>query len=532
LVSNSGDQSSGLDASGANRSSFFAKALPAMIIAVAMIWVLAEGALIAPAQKLSPDANSYLDIARNLSRGEGFVLKNNIYQSWLGTKRGALAYQQPVYPVFLAALRVFKNHVSAAILANALFSALALLFLYAAWRTFLDPWKAALALWPIAFSDSLYTAVSQPLTEASALCLVAAAFPLLFASKPKIVPAGLLLGFSMVLRAANIFGIVGLVAGCVFAFKEDRGKIILKLIVATFAPLILFQVIGWLLTGDLYPGYGPDARIFRMTRDYGGAAYQPAAPALRFLGVVTASIFAKMLYHNVTLHLWELFLDSGPALFLLALLGLRESRDKYPRALFAYAVGHVLLLSLAYYFIHTLESVRYALSPLAVLPALALVGLDRIAGRFPWRKNARIFLTVALVALVSLANANRTLTHLKADLRQYFDPEVRRIYIDEPAKWVTERTARDDLLATNYMINSFRFDRPVVSLPIDRQLSPKTLDSFLKYFKPKAVLVDDGNEFQDAWRDLKYLDVVRECGYELRDSNERFKLLVCASCAM
>jgi hypothetical protein len=495
------------------------------LTAIASVWVLVIGLSAAPCEKLTPDASAYLDLARQLARGAGFVLRYDEYQAWVGIERGAWFYQQPILPLVFSLVMRLARPILAANALNTVFAAAAVWCFALAWRRVLPNWQAALAVLPLAASPGFYAVYTTPLAEPLALFMVGAALWLLFARPDRHWLAGLLLGASVLLRAANLFLLVGLSVGYAAVQGRAKWREALRFALVLVGPYVIYAALGLLLTGELYPAYGPDARTFRLTRDFGGALYDPGF-GLAFAGKITFGVFGQMLARNALPHLSQLAGAVGWFVFGSALLGWLYRRvtgqGRLASLLLAAALAQIVLLSLTFHFLHELEATRYAVPVLPFALPLAIGAWDRAATIARRRVNPAV-IVASIVFVLTAAAAWRTVSAWRDDRRQYLDPAVRAVYFEQPAAWTQARLAATERLATNFNLQAFRFDRPVVSLPINRQLNETSLRRFLLAYQPAGLLVDAANPLQPEWGESKYHHLVAQAGYRPVAANERFR---------
>lgn len=508
---------------------FIKRLLAALIISLSLAWILWLGISSAKFQKLVPDANLYMDVARHINRGDGFVLSLNIRQAWIGNYRQALTYQQPLYSAILSLLKFDERAVFRAILLNVVFSLATIPLLFFAWRKFLQDWVAALAVLPFALSASFYEVYSTPLSEPLSLLVLSTAF-LLFLSSDKYKGfSGFLFGLAFIARFSNVFGILGLLLVLAIEAKRDA-KGFFKFLIALVLPILIFEIAGFIVTGEWHPSYAQEAKIFRMTREHGGALYRSSYPALIFEGKITPKIFLLMLYHNVSAHLLHMISSTGWTTFILSIIGLfavrkiKESWKLY--AVFMFAITNLVMFSLAFYFSSFTEADRYSLLSFMLLLPLSVLGIQGISSKLRLSKSAEATIVALILVFLAATQGWKTYDKFKTERKQLTNPTVREVYFNQPVEWVNKYTSQNELIATNYYQVPFIFDRPVVCLPINKQLTQTNLKTFLLIHKPKAILVDLGNYQQPEWQNPIYRKILKEMEYKQVDFNERFVFYV------
>ena len=496
------------------------------IMAFCILWVLWFGLSASKMQRLVPDANIYLDVGRHINKGDGFTLSLNIRQGWVGNSRNALAYQQPFYSLILSLLKYDDKVVSSAVILNVAFTFLTIILLFIAWRNFLPSWQASLAILPFALSANLYDVYSTPLSEPFAMLVLAASLAVFLCSDKYRTLAGFLFGLSFLARAPNALGILGLLLVLVI---EDRKNLknFLAFFVALLLPILIFEVVGFLITGEWHPSYAKEARTFRLTRDYGGASYENAMPSLIFTGTITTKIFLMMVYHNVSSHLKYIISSIGWLTFFLSAIGALTAKwiekRKEILATFMFALASAVLFPFVFYFGTFIEA-RYSLPSLAIMLPLGVLGIQSIAQRIRIGKKVEIGLISLFLVCISAIQGVKTYKLFENNRAQYLNADVQRIFFNQPIEWIKDQTKPDALVATNYYQVPFLFNRPMVTLPINRQLTQNNLRKFLQVHKPKTILVDILNSQQIEWKNPIYLKILEESGYKQVDSNERFVL--------
>lgn len=500
-----------------------------LIILSCLIWIGIIGVKSAKFQKLVPDANLYMDVARHINRGDGFILSLNIRQAWVGNNRQALTYQQPIYSAILSLLRFDEHVVFKAVLLNVIFSLATISLLFLAWRKLLRDWIVALSILPFALSKSFYEVYSTPLSEPFSMLVLSAAFLFFLSSEKYKTLSGFLFGLAFLARFSNIFGIVGLLLVLAIEAKSDI-KGFLKFLIALVLPILIFEIVGFLLTGEWHPSYAQEAKVFRMTREHGGAIYQNSYPALLFSAKITPKIFFLMLYHNVSSHLLHMLSSIGWLTFILSIVGLfaiRKMKDGWKLyAVFMFAIANLVMFSFAFYFSNFTEADRYSLPSFALLLPMSALGIKEISRWFSLSRNTERI--VASLIFIFLATIQGWKTYIKffEEKTQFTNPIVKEVYFNQPVEWINKHTSKDELIATNYYQVPFIFDRPVVCLPINKQLTRTNLKAFLLIHKPKAILIDLGNYQQPEWQNPIYQKILEEMEYKLVDLNERFVFYV------
>ncbi|MBZ0272509.1 hypothetical protein K8I61_10760 [bacterium] len=511
------------------------------LFVAALVFPFCVAFVAAPIGKLSPDACVYQDIARHIAAGDGLVVSYNSYQSWIGPTRPAWFYQQPVYPLALAAIPD-DARIRGAIGLNGLCASALIGLVFLAARALSGPLVAAAVAAAVAASPAMAGVIATPLVEPMGLLAIFAGVHLMVREKPRPFTAGVILGASVLVRAANALTILPLLAGaCLAALTPRRSDTahetdgvplvaVIKTAIVTLGVFALVQIASFASIGAAYPAYGREARTLRLTRDFGGAGYRAIEPSLTFGGDISGGILARMLTHHSLDHLGSMFRVVGFAVLVLALFGAGVARTRRERAivwtLVAGGVGSVLLFALTFYFMPGIEAERYALVSSALLWPAAAFGLIRALSRSA--RGTRFAPTVAAGVAVAIAIAGGTLSfeRLRDDRSAIGTEDARRTLYDDPAAWIERDLPAGEPFATNFIVAACRFGRPVITLPIDHQATPRAVGQFLSVHQPRAILLDRVFDSDARYNDPAVRKAVLEAGFRAAGENERFTWLV------
>jgi 4-amino-4-deoxy-L-arabinose transferase-like glycosyltransferase len=369
---------------------------------------LSANAVVDPAH-LTPDGAHFLDIARAIQRGQGFVTRED-WPAWLDPPRLPTPepFKEPGYPFAIAALAPLVGGILPAARGLSLLAGLLIPF---------ATWALARRLWPdrrVAWVAALAAAASPVLIAMSAAVFAESTFTLLLtlafaacagASLADAALGGLALGLALLTRGQGLIAIPAL-AWLVASRPGGRGR---RLALATaVAALTLVPYAMWNLRHfgapghrelagmGVWPGADSFGLMLSLDRPPGALAYVIAHPAA-FVHVYWNGL-ARFLRHTLQHHLLGQFLLLAP-LALGVAVGLRRDGRLGPLALFA-APAVLLALSIDWY-------PRYfecVVPMLAIAVALGVVwAIDRVGDRRWGPLAARHVVALAAAGALVLA---------------------------------------------------------------------------------------------------------------------------------
>ena len=236
--------------------------------------------------RLNPDAVEYVDIARRLAAGEGYVLA--VKASHFGEPRvvhGGLAERAPLFPVLAATLLGAGGDARALQVMNALLAAACAALVCLIGAALFGRRAGALAGLLAATSPAVFSNMVPPMTEALAMSLLLLATWLLVrrAESPEprtFAAAGVVLGLAYLTRPTALVAAGALVLGVLLAARHRRSALApVAALVAGFAlaaaPISLYSLAE---RGSLaYPGQTYLYSVFRGGDVRDGAAGHPPA---------------------------------------------------------------------------------------------------------------------------------------------------------------------------------------------------------------------------------------------------------------
>lgn len=457
------------------------------------------------ATPVTADACIYLDIARNLVRGNGFSCSYNFYQYWAPTPLyyPAAGFIHPLFPLLASVVWFFFHSVDAVIIANVMVSGINALMLYLIVEKIYNSrvafWSALLVslLWPFELTSIL------PWSEQLHLLVLLIAVYFLVKNKDDCALnqtwVGVLLGISYLVRVSSIFNIFIIAAVIVFCFglTEKTLKRLVTFFLGFLAVLIPYQLFCFTRYGVFYPEYPLCAKIFGSSRMIGGY-YASVKPILRLSSGIQFNLNEIYLFHilrnflKFALMFLKIFGIFSLFFLIKSVLILRKKR--FDEILF-FSLGflHLIFFSVSFYWLPTawLETERYFLIPGTFWIPLVVASIDQFCTspkvRSMTRHGGWYFVIVMSYFLVFIS-----LPTLKMNfeyIRNRQEIGARKVRETEIFSWLRARTNPRDLIATTEYQYAFDLDRPIVSLPERRVINAKNMNAYLNIYRPGYVLL-------------------------------------------
>lgn len=445
----------------------------------------------------SSDTFLYLDIARHLQAGEGFLCTFNVYQFWRGIAAPALPFVHVGLSILLAAALSIGCSIKSLILGGFL-PAIVNGFLVAAIarRIYRD---RGLAFWAsVILVACVCTQITllRVLTEQWSLLITLLAV-LIFVSKEtwsRWSLAGLagLLFLGFVVRSAAVFYpyifALAMIAGRSGETRPWRQTVFFVSVYT--ALLILWEGFIFLRYGSFFPQY-PLAfkNYFLATRMTGGMFLDRTPALLSFSG---SGRFASVTAVNAAEMFYVLFCILRvlvvPALW--AAMSVLRRGSRAERLLLFLAAGQ-MAASLGFYpymVIGEFSWTRFLLLPAACLLILGGWGLRDFCVKFLPRTGKVFFHVVCAVILI--ANMYQAVRVLGVYWKEG-NGGVKEAGLKAAKGWVLSNTEKGDLIATSeYVVGNVGLERPVVVLPSHKTMSSNNLKDFLMVFSPQALLFE------------------------------------------
>jgi 4-amino-4-deoxy-L-arabinose transferase-like glycosyltransferase len=500
---------------------------PALWVALLTFVVYAPSA--ASVVRLNPDAVEYVDIARRLAAGEGYVL--GVKANHVGEARvvhGGLAERSPLFPVVAATLFRAGGDVRAVQVLNALLAAACAALVCLIGAALFGRRAGAPAGLLAAASPAAFATLVSPMTEPLAISLYLLATWLVVrrAESPgarTLAATGVVLGLGYLARPTALAAAGALAVGALLAARRRRSALApVGALVAGFAlaaaPISLHS-----LATRGSPAYSGQTYLYSVfrggdVRDGGYRADGPLPSPIDFITanadfVVAAAVENGVGYLEVLFLRGDWLLPLLPA-WPLALFAL--VRRQYPRAAWP-----ALLAAAGNFAVHALtwstDQDRYQLLTLLLLLPFAIDGLSRLGLEKLSRGSApRVTALHAAVLVVAVAwsptfvRAYRgefahgdDTVHARSDRGLSWIGPPQWVEDDSLARvldWIEARTERQDILAHGEPWPlTFFTERPATLLPTE--LSRQRLRTFLVEYRVAYVLLDGRDRDRRRYRD-------------------------------
>ncbi len=445
----------------------------------------------------SSDSFLYLDIAKNIATGKGFVTSFNGYQYWPGVSYPAISFIHIGLPLVLSFAYPVLKSVNAFISLNFILGFLNCLLLFAIVRKmYRDRALAAWAVFLYVSSVSLEIVLFRILTEPWSLALLFIA-TLVFISPararfaPKAAILACLLALACLFRSSSIIYAPGFFLAMLLNSESglrQRAKEAFVFL-GVFLCLVAFFEFGiFLKFNSFFPQYPAAFKNFYASTFLVGGQFFDHQPVVRPLIAELAPVHAGQNFFNAMRVLFCIL----RVFCLFALLRVAivfKTRQK----------GEILLLTIAliqlastlflypYMEIHEFEMVRFLILPAIALAVLGLRGWRDFTVRFFPRTKTFIF--HAVIFIVFLSNFYQSFTVLKVYWQEEESGKVGEL--SAIADWVKKHTKESDLIAsTEFIYGGVYLDRPVVAMPFFKTLDQINLRKFLSIYSPKVLIFE------------------------------------------
>ncbi len=494
-------------------------------ISVPELWlaILGIGLYAPPAMRvaqLSPDAVEYIDIARRLAAGEGFLLGIKAYHvGGNDILHDGMAERAPLYPILAALLLRTGAGLAGLQFANVVLAGLCIVLVCGLGRTLFGRQVGVLTGLLAVASPVLLVRLVPPMTEAlsASLTLLAVWLVTRFGSPPRaaaFVSAGAALGLAYLMRPTVAALAVALPLG--WLLMRCRGQALGRPLAAFGVGVLAFvapvSVYSLLTRGTLsYSGQSYLYAVFRDADVLRNGFRGPLPTPLEFVTDNAAFVVAAIAentrsYSGLLLFDVDWLLPLAPAwpvaLWMLA-------RGRYPRRVWpALVVAAINFLTYAATWANFQE--RYQLMTLMLLLPFAVhglsgLGLDRLVWSFgPIRTGRITLLHLVVLAVVFVWSATLVRqyggtftyggepvgTRTDRDLRWTGPPRwVQDGDLTRLLDWIDARTEVDDSLAHGQPWPlTFFTGRSSTLLPI--RLDQPRLQQFVEWYRVGYVVID------------------------------------------
>lgn len=443
----------------------------------------------------SSDTFLYLDIARNILAGRGFLVSFNIYQYWDGLFYPALPFIHVGLPIAASVVYLLFRSLESVIVFGFILAFLnSFLIFFIVKRLYADK---ALAFWAallFASTVSNEIALLRILTEPLSLFVTLMAVYLFVSRQGPVfrcaATIGILLGLGVFVRSASV--LYPAVFFLAFLSGRGRGRLAaaLPFILWPAGVLFLYEAFVYLQYGVFFPTYPEAFKNYYLATFVTGGEFFPSHPVVR----PSVEIFFPV-------SCWAAFLDMGKVLWctlrLLLIFAaasffrIFRQRDRCELLLagLAFFQTAAVLLFYSYARLGEFEWGRFLLLPLMSLIILAGRQLRLFCQRFV--PLAKSFLFHAVFGIIFLSNLYQTGRTLEVYWQTAATSSQKVAELQAVAAWVREHMQETSLLAVSGdIIEKVWLERPEVILPFGNMLSEKKLGSFLKIYRPRAVIFE------------------------------------------
>ena len=491
--------------------------------------------------QLNPDVVEYVDVARRLLAGEGYVLGVKAYH-FGGTDvlHDGLAERPPLFVWLVAALLAAGAGLHGVQVANALLAAACVGLVAAVAGRLFGP-RVALASGALAAASPVMLArLVPPMTEALAIGLALAAVwaVLVGLERPRVLPlaaAGLALGLGYLTRPTSAVLLPALALSIVLGMRDWRASVRPVGALVAGALLLMVPISLYSLATRGTPSYSGQTYLYAVFKDSDVVrnGYGRELPTPREFIAANWEFVLVAIGENARDYAFLLFADRDwlwPLLFAVPLVGVGIVRGWYPRA--TMVVGLAAAANFAVYAATWANyQERYQILTLLLLLPLLVRGIDGLIGgvvAYATRQAGDSSLAMRLGGAVRAGLLAALVLGVAASWSRTFVEEYRGEfrYGDEPTRarvdgglrwtgpprwvqdndlarvvdWVNANTGRADVLAHREpWPYTFFTRRPATLLPT--KLTAERLRGFLVEYRVAYLLLDTRDRDRRAYAD-------------------------------
>lgn len=466
----------------------------------------------------SSDTFLYLDIAKNLSQGRGFVVSFDNYLFWPGPFYPALPFVHCLWPLALSLLLPLFSSMSSLVLLNFILAVVNGIFVFKIMRDMTrDRVLGYCAAVILMASVCVEITIMRLLTEQLSLLVTLAALRI-FTAGPKPTPGrsaltGLCLGLGFLIRSSSFFYPLAFALGLFFSRENKKDKFLFAVILlaVSLGFMGLWEIVIRIAYGVFYPQYPIAFQHFYLSAFIGGGQLTAGVPVLLPFETKTAVSF---LGANILGALRALF-AMLQMVIIFSVAGIVrifwKEREKTGLTLSFLAIFQASSMVLFYPYIklNDAELVRFLLVPVLVFLIIGLREFKNFCMVFFSRKGALFF--AAMILILFAANMRQSLEVLDYYWKEAKTDKVR--VFESLSAWVKQNTGHEELIAAEeYVYGSVYLDRPTVSFLERKLLNEKNLRSFTSIYRPRAIIIEKSSE-KDR--------LLRQAGYEPVSINQK-----------
>jgi len=456
------------------------------------------------------DVFFYLDIAKNIAQGRGFVTSFNYYCYWPGIFFPAQAFVFIGFPLFLSPYFLFFKSIEPLFFLNFV------ICFFNAWliykivkRLYKDKvfsfWSVVLIASTVSWQLTVFRILTEPLSLFFVLCGLWLFFSCVEDSltdhvlKRNISLIGILLALSIFVRSAALF--IPLVFFLSYVLSSKSGKIrrsySLPFLILPFGIVLIYGVIIF-LKFHMFPVQYPLAfkNFYLATYSCGGGFFTGTPvcrPACLELAIFKNIVNNFMIEAKVLFCLLRLLLLFS----ILKVIKIFIERKPVELILAGLSVLQILLTPFLYFYVslNEFEGTRFLFLPVIFLMILGIKGFHEFCTNYFPKTKKILFLSVLFIILVSNFNqSNQVLAIYGQEARKGTKERELKALGD----WVSSQTKDSDLIAaTDFILSNVDLNRPMVNIPTFLLLKKSNLENFITIYKPKVFVFENTLPIQD-----------------------------------
>jgi len=275
-------------------------------------------------------------------------------------------------------------------------------------------------------------------------------------------------------------------------FSKEAFKEYFKIAGGFMAVFLSYEAFCYFKYGAFYPEYLSVSTTYRLAELLPGAFYRPQTPVLNMprpsagLGRILANAARHMLAFAGSFRHIKFLLIFLP---FYAVYDFIKRRRGLTVVFFFQGIILIAGYSLSLWWLPEVEIDRYCLVPFIALGVVGFIFIKEALDFFLSRKGKNpppvFFVLVMLPLIYSSGKDYLALRRYYKDIYPYKYQNRQDIY--EICSWLKANTAKDDLIASNFLGHAFLSQRPFVSLPSGKAFTPKNFEDFLKIYQPKYI---------------------------------------------
>lgn len=442
------------------------------------------------------DASLYLNCAENIANHKGFLVSDNLYQSFKGLYHPLLPYYQFLYSLFIS---LFINHggIVQIIQINVLLFALNAALVFYLVQNLTPTRLNVLFIFFLVFSRNFFDSALFAWTEQFYFFFLLTAFVLFLKFKDSrcgLFWLGIFNGVLMLVRVAHFCNFMAFLPVLFLGAKAVRRKISLAFCFAGgfILALGLYQLFCYLAYHTFYPEVPRPAVSYGIARLTGGTIYHAGQVGIQaWMPLVSLKSFFHIaghlrgFFHQMPLFLW-------PALFYFFLPPAKKPTGGLMELCLSQSLLTVLGNAFIFYSLPSalFESLRYSLIPYVLVSMVGWYCLHQgllFLGPSKRKWIEGFFLSGLLVFQV------HQFTAFRSGLFQrplWAIPYYRDLM--EGYRWIDKNLPEEALVASNEDQQSYFMHRPFISTPPGKSFNCANLGLYNDIYSPDYYLMSSG----------------------------------------